>query len=207
MAAPFAKLNLVRNPFGELTWAERCELAVVDVQPWVDVLREPQGVVQFIGPCGHGKTTHLLALARKLPGARYVYLPPEGRHPPLPRRRPLLIDEAQRLSLWQRWRVLTHGGPLALGTHADLAAHFKRRGWRVVTVRVATDCSADLLVEILNRRIEASRLEAGPVPRIKLLQAIELRRQFGGNIRQIEHHLYLQFQQQAMGEMSWQPVR
>lgn len=206
-AAPFTSLNLVRNPFGELTPAERGELAVVDVRPWVDALQDPAVVVQFIGPCGHGKTTHLLALARALPGAGYVYLPLTGRHPPLPGQRPLLIDEAQRLGRWRRRRVLAGGGPLVLGTHVDLAPHVVRAGLQVITVRVAADRSAERLMQILNRRIEASRLEAGPVPRIELPQAIELRRRYGGDIRRIEHHLYWQFQQRVMGEASWQPVR
>jgi hypothetical protein len=96
---------------------------------------------------------------------------------------------------------------LALGTHADLSPLLERAGRQVVTVHVATNRSAELLAQILNRRIEASRLEAGPVPRIDLPHAIELRRQFGGDIRRIEHYLYWQFQHRAMGDMSWQPVR
>mgnify|MGYP000964671584 FL=1 len=186
MVSPFAKLNLIRNPFGELQPAERAELAVVDTPRWLELLRQPTSAVQFIGPGGHGKTTHLLALAHRLPQAAYVYLPEDGPPPSLPRARPVLIDEAQRLRWWQRRQVLAVGGPLALGTHEDLTPALRRAGLTVVTVEVAADQSPERLADILNRRIEASRAGDAPVPRVDLPQAIELRRRFGADIRQIE---------------------
>lgn len=207
MISPFAKLNLIRNPFGELTRDERAALAVVDCREWVEALSRPNTAVQFLGPCGHGKTTHLLALAQSFPAAAYVYLPPTGPRPTIPRTRPLFIDEAQRLGWWQRRRILAAGGPLVLGSHADLRPALERAGMHVVTVDVADGTTPERLMEIANRRVEASRLNAGPVPRIDLPQAIELRRQHGRDVRQIEVDLYLHFQQLAEGVVPWQPVR
>jgi hypothetical protein len=204
--SPFAKLNLRRNPFGEVTWEERSELAVADTKPWVEFLRHPATAVQFIGPCGHGKTTHVLAIARSLPGAPYVHLPLEGPRPAVPDRRPVLIDEAQRLGFWQRRRVFARGGPLVLGTHNDLSRLLRRSGLEVWTVDVAADLSADRLMAILNKRIEASRITNGEVPCINRSYAVALRRDFGTNIREIERHLYLQFQQLVQGGLSWPPA-
>ena len=215
MISPYAKLNLIRNPFGELTRNERAALAVVDCREWVATLSQPNTAVQFLGPCGHGKTTHLLALAQALaqsfpesfPQADYVYLPPSGTRPKIARTRPLLIDEAQRLGWWQRRQVFAAGGPLVLGSHEDLRPALERAGLRVVTVDVADGTTPERLVEIANRRVEASRLDAGPVPRIELPQAIELRRQHGCDVRRIEDDLYRHFQQLAKGMTPWQPVR
>jgi hypothetical protein len=205
--SPFAKLNLIRNPFGELTRSERAELAVADCRAWVAALSQPNRAVQFLGPCGHGKTTHLLALGRAFPSAVYVYLPPVGPQPAIPRHRPLFIDEAQRLGWWQRRRVFAAGGPLGLGSHEDLSPALERAGMQVMTVDVAAGTTPERLAEIANRRVEASRRDVGPVPRIDLPQAIELRRKFGCDIRRIEEELYLHFQQLAEGVVPWQPVR
>ena len=160
MESPFTKLNLRRNPFGELTWEERAELAVVDTQPWVE----------FLAPPGDGRAVHRPQWARENDApvgdrpfdARgvYVHIPEVGPRPAMPNQRPLLIDEAQRLGFWQRHRVFAFGGPLVLGTHDDLSKPLRRSGLDVVTVDVAADRSAERLMRILNRRIEASRLTA-----------------------------------------------
>src|SRR5262249_43157873 len=100
--SPYRRWNLRRNPFGELTREERAELALVDVEQHLAELRQGRTALQFLGPCGHGKTTHLLALQRELDEAVYIYLPEDGPQPPIPAIRPLLLDEAQRLSSWQR---------------------------------------------------------------------------------------------------------
>ena len=204
--SPYVRFNLRRNPFGELTWEERAELAVVETQPWVDFLRRPATAVQFIGPCGHGKTTHLLAIARSTPDAVYVHIPEVGPRPATPKRRPLLIDEAQRLGFWQRHRVFSRGGPLVLGTHDDLSRSLRRSGLDVVTVDVAADRSPERLMLILNRRIEASRLTAADTPRIDLAHAVSLRREFGSDMSKMEQHLYLQFQQAAKKGLPWPPA-
>ena len=74
---PFAHLNLRRNPFGEFSVEERAQLAVVDLEPAIahlssDVANGRGAVVQVLGEKGFGKTTHLLALYSRHPGASYV---------------------------------------------------------------------------------------------------------------------------------------
>jgi hypothetical protein len=204
--SPYLYLNLRRNPFGELTREERAELAIVDVAPWRQYLSDDRAVLQFIGPCGHGKTTHLLAIERAIPGMAYVYLPEMKPRPAVPVCRPMIVDEAQRLSWWQLRSVLRHGGPLVFGTHTDLSKHIVRAGLCVQTVEVAAQVSATRLAQILNRRIDASRVASSPTPRITEAHAVRLQLAFGADVRAIEHHLYDQFQRSASEQRPWPPA-
>lgn len=203
LKSPFHLYNLFRNPFGELSREERAELAVVDISRWQSSFQDDQSVLQFLGHCGHGKTTHLLAIRRGLPTAEYIYLAEDGPLPPISNRRPVIIDEAQRLSFWTLRRVLKAGGPLIIGTHVDLSKAIRQAGLNVVTFNVATDSSSEQLQEILNRRIEASRLGNGTVPRISSEHAVRLRGVFGSDVRAIENSLYDQFQQYAREQRPW----
>ncbi len=193
-ASPYHRYNLRRNPFGELTRAERAELAVVEVEPHLAFLKQAAAVLQFIGPCGHGKTTHLLAIQRAMPIADYVYLPAVGPRPTVGLQRPLIVDESQRLSWWQLRRVLRRGGPLVLGTHVDHSSAIIRAGLEVRSVAVAGDTSIQRLVQILNQRIAASRFREGSLPCVTNADAIRLQSKFGANIRAIEQFLYEQLQ-------------
>ena len=94
---PWAGRNLCRNPFGELSRAERAEVAVVDLDSIAARLAKMRSAVQLIGDCGRGKTTRMLALAQRFPESSYVYLPEDGPCPAIAEGNPLLIDEAQRL--------------------------------------------------------------------------------------------------------------
>jgi hypothetical protein len=205
--SPYNRYNLRRNPFGELTRAERAELAVVDTARWLDELSRPATALQFVAPCGYGKTTHLLALARDLPRAAYIYLPEAGPRPTIPRTRPLMIDEAQRLGWRERRCAFRLGGPLVLGTHRNLEPWLRRAGLVVITVDVGSQQTPERLERMLNRRIEASRLAAsGPIPCIDRQFACALLDQFGFNTRRIEHYLYDQFQDAARKALTWPPV-
>jgi hypothetical protein len=201
--SPYLRLNLRRNPFGELTREQRAEVAVVDVEAWLAELARGRTALQFLGPCGHGKTTHLLALGRVMPGAAYVYLPEDGRQPRIPRARPLLLDEAQRLGRWQRRWVFGRTGPLVLGSHEDHAQELIRAGYRVVTQHVMQAAHPQRLRQMLNRRIEASRGGPGPLPWIDEARAAELHQQFGADIRQIERVLYDEFQRRFQEHAPW----
>jgi hypothetical protein len=206
LESPFHRYNLFRNPFGELSREERAELAVVDIARWQPHFQDDQSVLQFLGHCGHGKTTHLLAIRRVLPNAEYIYLPEDRPLPTISNRRPVIIDEAQRLSFWELRRVLKAGGPLIVGTHDDLSKAIRRAGLNVTTFNVAADSSSEQLQEILNRRIEASRLGNGTVPRISSENAVRLRNAFGSDVRAIEQFLYEQFQQHARELRHWPPA-
>ncbi len=193
---PYRRLNLTRNPFGELTRLERAELSVCSLDPWLTLLQGPdasQQVIQFIGECGRGKSTHLLTIEQQLPGSRYVYLPMDAPLPAIPPHRPMLIDEAQRLSKRLRRKVFAEGGPLVLGTHENLASEINAAGLKVTTVHVATLLTVTRLQEMLHARIEASRLGPGTVPRISLARCQRLIDTFGDDVRSMEHHLYAIF--------------
>lgn len=205
-SSPYAAFNLRRNPFGELTREQRAELAVVKAQRWLEAIRHPTTALQFLGPGGNGKTTHLLAIERLLPKAAYVYLPEAGPTPPIPDQRPLLIDEAQRLRPNQRRRIFRRGGPLVLGTHEDLSKQLDRYGLQVIHINVAAEQSPERLMQILNLRIEASRITRAAVPHIDRPFAVRLQRQWGSDIRKIEHYLYDQFQDAVQKGLPWPPA-
>ncbi len=204
--SPFHAFNLYRNPFGEFSQSERAALAVVDVNLWRNHLANAKSVLQFLAPSGHGKTTHLLAIRRELPEFQYVYLPEHGPRPAVPRQRPMMVDEAQRLSFFQLKRVLANGGPLVFGTHHDLSQAIVRAGLEPYTVDVQQTNSVDRLREALNRRIDASRHGDGAVPRISHEQAIGLWACYGPDMRAIEHYLFEQFQRHAVERLPWPPV-
>ena len=205
--SPFTRWNLRRNPFGELSREERAELAVVDdLSTWLLMLSKPISAVQFVGDCGFGKTTHLLAIHRELPASVYVYYPETGRRPPLPRGRPVIVDEAQRMGQRQERSLLRSTGPIVLGTHVDMSTRLHHFGFEVTTVNVESPKTPTTLARILNRRIEASQFEASAsLPFIDASFAELLLDRFGSNVRRIEHFLYDCFQQSVSENAPWPP--
>ncbi|MEM1069520.1 MAG: hypothetical protein AAGI63_11540 [Planctomycetota bacterium] len=194
---PWAGVNLRRNPFGELSPEERAELAVVDVEPILARLSEQRVAVQFIGACGRGKTTRMLALLKHLPNASYTYLPEDAACPAIAMGDPILIDEAQRLPRYVRRRIWSSGISLVLSTHRDLRRSLRRSGYRVTTMRIGNGNTPSHVCQLLNRRIDASRLHTGSVPSLTLRAAECLVSRFGSDIRAMEHHLYEQLQKQV----------
>lgn len=194
----WAKSNLHRNPFGELTRDERAELAVVDVETIADKVSQNRTAVQFIGRCGRGKTTRMLKLTSRFPDSSYTYLPEDEPCPPIPSGRPVLIDEAQRLPRRAQDEVFSTGLPLILATHRDLTGRLRRFGYMVHTQRIGRDNTPELLCQVLNRRIEAARYQTGSLPVISLDYARRLTRRYGTNIREIENHLYELLQNQVI---------
>lgn len=203
--SPFHRYNLFRNPFGELSRSERGELAVFDIAPWAQILSDARHVVQFIGECGRGKTSHLLAIQHAMPEFEYIYLPEDGARPKVPKYRPIIVDEAQRLSLRQLRRVLAESGPLVFGTHVDLSLQIQEAKLQACTLHVGDALQASRLMAILNSRMAASRLTDGPVPQISNAAAVRLIDNYGTDIRSIEKHLYDEFQKSAWEQQSWPP--
>lgn len=189
MNIPYAHLNLRRNPFGDFSEADRTALAVVDIDAVVKHLKSPRFVVQFVGEKGYGKTTHLLAIRKRFSNAGYVHIP-EGERSSLPRGNPILIDEAQRLTTWQRIRLFRKSVPLVLGTHRDFEAELKRAGRTVLTIAVECGTTTERLVELLNARIEWVRRGPGAVPTVTSETARQLHSDFGANIRGMLGSLY-----------------
>ncbi len=202
--SPYAVCHLARNPFGEMTRAERAGLAQIDLERCLSAIQTERSALQIIGPCGHGKTTHLLGLQAALPDSSYVYFPEEGTQPPWPKGRPLLVDEAQRVGWWRWWQLLRRPGPLVLATHVDVSARLERAGYTVQTLDLSGLIAPELLCTILNARIEYCRLHnltgshshetMDHVERHPLLltvaQAKRLQNRFGADVRAMEEYLY-----------------
>jgi hypothetical protein len=192
---PFFHLNLRRNPFGELTAAERTRLAIVECDAALQHLKSPRSVIQVVGERGYGKTTHLLALAAQFAENAYVHIP-EGQRAAIPAQgEPLLIDEAQRMTLMQQWTTFRSQRRLVLGTHSDFEPALRRAGRQVLTIAADQFTDATRVQNLLNARIEFARRDAGPIPKISQATASLLFKQYGSDIRSIEHSMYLTFQQ------------
>jgi hypothetical protein len=195
MNLAFAHLNLLRNPFGELTEEERADVAVVDIDAEVEWLRTPRRALQVIGDSGRGKTTHLISFHSRFPDVQLVRIRYDERiairHEA---HGPLLIDEVQLLAPRARRRLWRRPVSFVLGTHEDLAPELSRAGVSVRTLRPAERMTAARLEQLLTRRIEAARRGPGAVPVVGVALASELLRRFGSDVRAAEDLLYDRFQ-------------
>lgn len=195
---PFENLNLRRNPFGEFSAEDRTQLANVDLKAALDhlqpAIQKRPPVLQVIGEKGFGKTTHLLAIAKYFPDAVYVHIP-EEKHATVPNAgEPLLIDEAQRLTLWQRLWLFRSGRTLVLGTHRDFTQHLKWAGRSVLTLDAARHTTPERIEQILNDRIRSVRRCSDSIPTVTSATAKALFALYGNDLRSIQHHLYDVFQ-------------
>jgi hypothetical protein len=202
-ANPWTAHGWFRNPFGELTAAERGRLAIVDWDRLAMHVGKPRTAVQFVGDCGRGKTTRLMAIHGRFDDASYVYLPEGEPTPPIAMGTPLLIDEAQRLPRSVRQIIFSSGVPLVIATHRDLTRPLRRSRYDVHTEAIGGGNDADHVRQILNARIIASqrpdRSESMSKHQITVEEAEHLVRRFGSDVRAIEHHLYERVQHQVMG--------
>ncbi|MHC5111370.1 MAG: hypothetical protein ACYTHJ_16000 [Planctomycetota bacterium] len=189
----FAHLNLRFNPFGELPLEDRPSTAIVDVSTILNLLKRPRAAVQFVGDKGYGKTTHLLVIRALLPKSSYVHIP-EGETRRVSPGNPTIVDEAQRLTRWQRFRLFRGNRPMVLGTHVDFHDELGRAGRDVETIPVHSTMSARRLHALLSRRIQWARRSPGPVPQIAPATSQRLLAEFGPNVRAIERWLYHHFQ-------------
>ncbi len=194
----FDHLNLRRNPFGEFSVEERTELALVELVTALDHLQscstKRPPALQVIGDKGFGKTTHLLAIAQYFADAVYLHIP-EGEHPKIPDvGEPLLIDEAQRLTLWQRLWLFRSRRTLVLGTHRDFTQHLKWAGRSVLTLEAARHTTPERIEKILNDRISSVRRSENSIPVVTRRTAEILFTLYGNDLRSIQHHLYDVFQ-------------
>jgi len=119
----------------------------------------------------------------------------------------VLVDEADRMGWYQHGRLLWGRGPIVIVTHVDYSWRLKRMGYQVTTIDVERPLAPQLAMRILNRRIEASRLdERKLVPVIDEVFAEHLVRRFGSNLRSIEHFLYDRFQLSISERTPWPPA-
>lgn len=195
---PFIHLNLRRNPFGDFNAEERTQLANVELDAALAHLRSRSQsrtpALQIIGEKGFGKTTHLLSIATYFPDAEYVYIP-EGQHITIPDGgEPLLIDEAQRLTLWQRLWLFRSRRTLVLGTHRDFTQQLKWAGRWVLTLDAAQHTTPKRIEQILNDRIKSVRRSSDSIPVVTSATAEKLFELYGHDLRSMQHYLYDVFQ-------------
>lgn len=209
---PFSRWNLRYNPFGELLPAERAQVAIFDAMAVVAELREPATAIQFIGQCGRGKTTRLLALQHHLalPPQSTIYLPPWSWGLPAwwaktlrINGETLIIDEAQRMPPHVRRAIFRRRCGLVLGTHRDFAKQLRSAGYRVLTYQVGLGNDAEHVAKVANARLCAARLTPAKIPQVSTQDAAWLVARFGDDLRAIESFLYHQMQKQvdSDGEM------
>ena len=198
LSLPYEHLNLRHNPFGEMDADQRASLAVVDIEEIVSQLRSPRFAVQFLGDCGRGKTTHLLAIRAVLGRGPYMHIA-EGQRvqtlPEAPQGAAIFIDELQRLPGPLRRKLMSGKNPLVLGTHKDFRRALVRAGYNVRTVRPAGLIDAARVRGIFDRRIEHARRFAGAVPAVGGDTIADLLRRYGSNVRGMEHEMYERFQE------------
>ena len=164
--AGYAHLNLRFNPFGCLTPQEEARVALpaLETRIYAARLRRRRNAIQFLGPSGRGKTTHLMTLHRHFPGAPYVYVARGEPVPPIPEASILFIDEMQRVARRQRRDLLARGVSYVVGSHADHSREFAGAGLDYEVIRLGA-VSAARLQAILNRRISfACRHPRHPLP-------------------------------------------
>lgn len=196
---PFAHLNLRRNPFGELSSEERCDLAVLLISDLVEFLcQQPENrlpvALQILGDKGFGKTTHLLALQAAFPASSYTWIPEGVSDHVAVHGEPVLIDEAQRLSLVQRNALWNLPKRLVLATHTDFAADLIRSGRQVMSISADRDTRPERVHMIVNARVAMFRRSSGAIPVIPFPMAEQLCDRYGSNIRGMLHALYDVFQ-------------
>jgi hypothetical protein len=197
----YARLGLKFNPFGELDRQQRIDCLVprCDSESLVAFLSHPTArrAVQFTGPPGSGKSTHLLWLALQLADFHYIHLPVDGSRA-VPVSSCLMVDEAQRLTWWQRRRLFRNARKVILGTHRCFARPLRRQGFAVRVVSLHQPPPVAWLIEAWQRRIQAAqRRVVQPcssaetvLPWVSPDVAARLREEFGPNIRAMEGCLY-----------------
>jgi hypothetical protein len=204
LGLPFAHLNLRLNPFGAVTPAESAKLAIVniDLQQFISRLQKPGFAIQFMGPSGRGKTTHLFALYDHFSGYPYIYVPADAPIPEIPDTPVQFVDEMQRIGRKQRKIILGRPASFVIGSHKNHRREFIKAGLDYEVVRLQ-GLSVDRLMKIVERRIERARRSLDkPVPFVGEDSAANLIATYGDDLWAIENHLYDVFQElQEVGEV------
>jgi hypothetical protein len=189
----FEKQNLRWNPFGEPAAEEMAALAVVEVEQYVERLRQPGFAVPYLGEAGRGKSTHLRALHRFFPAAPYLKFPENTKIPKIPHAPVLFLDETQRLPPRLRRRIFFRKGSFVIGTHEDHSAELSRAGIETASIRLS-GLSPERLAEIIERRLEWARRGPGPLPQVSAAEIDRLIATYDDNLSAILGRLYDEFQ-------------
>lgn len=203
----FAPLGLRWNPFGSVQEGELASLSVSDV-PLVPILerlsrppKEGRYAVEFLGPCGHGKSTHLELIHAHFRSMPFTMLRPEEKNPPVPRARIVFLDESQLLSRWQRWHLFRRPAHFVLGTHESHVAELEARGIDVFhheVGRLDSDAFWSRVITLVERRLRwASRRGHDSPPQVPVHILKDIIDRHGQHLRGIQDELYDHYQDLA----------
>lgn len=196
--APYACLNLRRNPFGALDPEERAEVAVVDLEPWASEIEGRLAAgdagtrrlsIQLVGPPGSGKSTHLAALARRFPSAGRIAWSHDEGWGMLPEGELLLIDDAHMMP-HRHLKVALRRPVTVLATHHDLGRRLRGRGRDVRVLDVPGGTSGARVRAIVRRRLEWARRGEGEVPQVDRMLMDRLIERHGCDLRRMVGALY-----------------
>lgn len=193
ISLPFEQLNLRWNPFGEPAPEDIATLAVVDVEAYVERLRQPGFAVQYLGEVGRGKSTHLMALHRFFPDMPYLKFPENTRIPRIPHAPVLFLDETQRLPRTLRRRIFSRRGSFVIGTHEDHSTELAQAHVETVSIHLS-GMTAERLAQIIERRLEWARRSPGPLPYLSASRISRLIEAYGDDLSAILGCLYEEFQ-------------
>jgi hypothetical protein len=201
---PFFALGFRSNPFRRLTDDELVAVAVLRDE-LLRLARNSSDHIQVLGAQGRGKSTCLRALAARFTddGLRtvYEYLTP-GRNSfrtSLDRLDVFLLDEAQRLEVHERTRLLAaasnrrRGLRLVVGVHDDMSSPFFSHRLPLATVHIDSITPA-YLQAVLSRRLALFALDDPPAITFSADAVRYLCDAFGSDLRLAERFLYEVFQ-------------
>lgn len=194
----FHTLGFQRNPFGALTDEEWAEIAILP--PAVAAQVQQAAHLQLIGPKGCGKTSAMRGIRAHLQTGQvnmaYEYLP-EGTtkfNTMLPGLDLFLLDEAQRLTRWERRRWLrgVKNGRLRtiFSSHEDLSALFVRKKLPLTTIHLAPHVTPSHYAAILQRRLAFFAFDDPPRITFSNEATVFLVKTFGQDMRAAEYFLY-----------------
>lgn len=189
----FVHLNLRWNPFGEIGFEDIHQLAIVQVEQYVDRLQRPGFALQFRGEPGRGKTTHLFALREYFPQAPYLHFYENAGIPDIPQASLLFLDDTQWLPASLRKRIFSPQVSLVIGTLSDHSKELKRAGLEHYSVHLV-GITVERLEKIIQRRIEWARRGPGLVPMVPKSDVVRLIQEYDDDLRAIFSTLYEEFQ-------------
>jgi hypothetical protein len=205
---PWDHLGLRANPFQSLRIDDWVEIAILPgkLSAWY---AEPSAVLQISGEKGVGKSSALFALQKIL---RTQAFNPEYAYIPLKRSKtqidldhpgPLLIDEAQRLSVSLRRKLLqrkptiqahyAQTPSLIYTTHVNFKDDLRRLSIDFKSIHLSVLNHEDL-THLLERRVRYFSSDESCEVRFHPKAVDFLSRTFGSNLRQMEAYLYDFFQ-------------
>jgi chromosomal replication initiation ATPase DnaA len=203
----FHSLGFRCNPFKTLTDEEWVMIAILPSEVR-KVLARGFIYLQLLGDQGCGKTTTLLKLAdqarQRGKNVAYEWLAP-GEHRFQTQLEGLdlfLLDEAQRLSWWQRRRLLRQIAKqgdkfkLIFSSHEDLTGCFKRYNYPLTSIRLDANITLKDWQAILARRLSYFALPGASHITFTAEAVDYLAEEFGHDLREAELFLYDLWQMQ-----------